>query len=201
MNPGAVLGIRVRELRTGKNLSQSGLATRLDELGIRLDRSAIARIERGARTVSIDEAIALAAALDVPLHALLLPHLQPVDEEFELTPALTVRVGFAAGWLAGQMPLDRMGVKDYSEGGDLLRLASAVERMLPRLLSEEPNQQELEMARAFVAKQRLEADEFDQMALRVDVLPDFARGLEEMASEMRENAERIEALLSEEEDS
>jgi transcriptional regulator with XRE-family HTH domain len=196
-NPGAVFGSRVREFRSARKMSQAALSKRLRELGARLDRSAIARIESATRGVTIDEAVALAAVLDVPFHTLLIT---PADEEIALTPALTVRMPFAAAWLVGEMPLDREDVERYSAAGNLLMLAVAAERSLPHLLSEQPNEREVEMARALALKARLEAEELEQTADRLDVPPDAARQLREVARRNREKAEEIEKLLPEEEE-
>ncbi len=66
---------RVRQIREGLGWSQEELARRLAEIGLRLDPTAITRIERGDRAVRIEEAVAIAQALRSPLNALL----QPVD--------------------------------------------------------------------------------------------------------------------------
>jgi transcriptional regulator with XRE-family HTH domain len=61
-----VFAERLRELRESRHLNQQQLATRLDEeFDIKLDRTAIAKIENGDRNVSIEDAVAFAAALNV----------------------------------------------------------------------------------------------------------------------------------------
>ncbi len=67
---------RVRQVREGRGWSQEELARRLGELGLRLDPTAITRMERGERSVRVEEAVVLAQALGLPLDELL----QPLDE-------------------------------------------------------------------------------------------------------------------------
>jgi len=63
---------RAREERMSAGLSQSALAERVTELiGRSIDHSALAKLERHQRRASLDEALAIAEILDVPLAALL----------------------------------------------------------------------------------------------------------------------------------
>ena len=61
----AKFGSLVRERRDEMQMSQTELARRASEQGISLDASAISRIESGARSVRINEAVALAAILHI----------------------------------------------------------------------------------------------------------------------------------------
>ncbi len=61
---------RLRELRQRGGLTQQQLADRMSAAGPRMHRSAIAKIESGDRVVSVGEAFQLAAALGVPVAAL-----------------------------------------------------------------------------------------------------------------------------------
>jgi transcriptional regulator with XRE-family HTH domain len=61
----AAFGQRVRELRSGKGLSQEALALACD-----LDRTYIGGIERGERNVSLVNIQKIAVALDVPVREL-----------------------------------------------------------------------------------------------------------------------------------
>src|SRR4051794_7495768 len=71
--------------RVGMDSAQE-LADRVKALGGKLDRAAIAKIESGTRNVSLDEALLLAAALDVaPVH-LFFPLND--DAEVEIAPGL-----------------------------------------------------------------------------------------------------------------
>jgi transcriptional regulator with XRE-family HTH domain len=66
------LGRRVREIRHARTLSQAALSDRLRELGSPLGRTAVVHLETGKReTVTVQEMLALAQALDVPPTALL----------------------------------------------------------------------------------------------------------------------------------
>lgn len=67
-----VIGPAVRKLRMAQRtpVSQQDLAGRLAARGIQIDRSALARIESGQRLVKDIEAVAIAAALHVPIEQL-----------------------------------------------------------------------------------------------------------------------------------
>jgi transcriptional regulator with XRE-family HTH domain len=103
-SPSEVFRVRLREVRRLKLWTQQRLADELEPLGVRLDASAITRIERGTRGVTLDDAIAIAAALGVsPLHMFV-----PLDDNgAQLAPALTVSTVDARAWLRGQRPLDQ----------------------------------------------------------------------------------------------
>ena len=64
---------RLREAREAQGLSQRDLTSRLRAIGLRINQAAIVRIERGERKIPLDEAIAIAAALDVSPLALIFP--------------------------------------------------------------------------------------------------------------------------------
>lgn len=80
---------RARQERLHAGLSQSALADLVTEaIGRAVDHSAIAKIEKHQRRVSLDEALAITEALDVPLDFLLRDR-DAVDEEIgELRQAL-----------------------------------------------------------------------------------------------------------------
>jgi transcriptional regulator with XRE-family HTH domain len=69
--PVSRFGKRVRAQREGGGFTQRELSERLAELGIKLDTSAITRIESGSREPRLKEAFAIALALGVSLTALL----------------------------------------------------------------------------------------------------------------------------------
>ena len=62
--PGETFRRRMQEARKLSNLTQRALVARLHEMGLEINQAAIARIESGERKVSLDEAVAIAAALD-----------------------------------------------------------------------------------------------------------------------------------------
>jgi hypothetical protein len=93
-------------------MSQRRLVARLDQLGLPLNQSVITRIERGTRKVSLDEAIALAAALDVaPVHLFL-----PITDEgrVSVTPSTEVPSRVARQWALGLRPLDPSNTRFYA---------------------------------------------------------------------------------------
>lgn len=67
-----LVGRRIRDYRTQKGWSQRQLAAALVDL--KLDPSAITRIERGDRSIKLREASAIAEALDVGLYYLVTKH-------------------------------------------------------------------------------------------------------------------------------
>lgn len=70
--PSQVFAQRLREERARTGVSQTELATRIsDRLGFTVDPTAITRIEKGERSVKLDEAVAIAEVLGVDLPALL----------------------------------------------------------------------------------------------------------------------------------
>lgn len=75
-------GVRVKNARDGRKWSQRKLAEELDKLGVKLDPSAVTRIERGSREVKLREAAAIAAALAVPLQDLAPPPNSTPREQF-----------------------------------------------------------------------------------------------------------------------
>jgi transcriptional regulator with XRE-family HTH domain len=61
--PSKVFGTRLRELRRARRLTQEELAERMRAAGYPLSKSAIVRIEKDERGISLDEALALTLAL------------------------------------------------------------------------------------------------------------------------------------------
>ena len=66
----------MRALREGQELTQQDLAEQLESLGLTRDK--IAKIERGLRPTSVEEAVAISAALKGSVEQLLLP---PAESE------------------------------------------------------------------------------------------------------------------------
>jgi transcriptional regulator with XRE-family HTH domain len=72
-DPEAVFAARMRQARETAGMTQPQLAERLyEQSGIRLDPTAITRMERGRRTIRLNEAVHLAAILDMKLWDLVL---------------------------------------------------------------------------------------------------------------------------------
>lgn len=96
---------RVTEARQGKMTTDELSAFMADELGITLHPSAITKLEKGKRGVSLQEAVGLALALGVPLPLLLTP--TDSGEAYALTPSHHVPPGRALNWmLYGEPALD-----------------------------------------------------------------------------------------------
>lgn len=62
-----IVGLRVRKARKESRMTQIELAARLQLLGIRIDRSGIAKLESGRRPASDIEIAAIAKVLEVPI--------------------------------------------------------------------------------------------------------------------------------------
>jgi len=65
-----IVGSRIRKARKELKITQMELAARLQVLGIRIDRSGIAKLEGGRRPVSDIEVAALAEVLKVSISEL-----------------------------------------------------------------------------------------------------------------------------------
>src|SRR6266545_1902903 len=102
---------RVRHLRERRGLSQQRLADRLAELGVPIERSQLARLERGERGVGVDELMALAFALDTAPAYLLLD--LEADERTALVPGVAISPADARGWIRGQRPLPQQDPRGY----------------------------------------------------------------------------------------
>ena len=115
-----VFAYRLRDARLTKRWTQDELAARMDKIGSPIQRATIAKIESAARgvggahgdeppasaqrRVTIDEAVAFAVALDVPVTSLLLPIIE--DDDVQLAPNVRVSVDVAHAWARGDRPLD-----------------------------------------------------------------------------------------------
>lgn len=70
--PGDLFARRLRQEREHQRISQAELARRVAAiLGTNVDPTAVTRIEQQARAVRLDEAVAMAQSLDIPLGLLL----------------------------------------------------------------------------------------------------------------------------------
>jgi transcriptional regulator with XRE-family HTH domain len=101
--PSDVFRARLREVRRFKGWTQQQLASALADVGVDLGEPAVTRLERGARGVSLDDVIAIAAVLGVsPLHMIV-----PLENDVtaDLAPQLPAPVADARAWFRGQRPL------------------------------------------------------------------------------------------------
>lgn len=104
------VGQRVAYYRTrsldehGRKLTTQALADRTAELGYPMDRSVLAKFEKGYRlTVTVPDVLVIAAALRISPLQLLLPLGQ--SDQVEILPGVEVETTAALGWLAGERPL------------------------------------------------------------------------------------------------
>jgi transcriptional regulator with XRE-family HTH domain len=134
---GAVVARRIREAREARKpkWTQQDLARALVELGSPMDRTTVAKIEKGQRPVRVEELVAIAAALDVAPVYLLVP---PRGEgTIALTPKLTVDVAKARGWARGDHALDpRSNMDAYADQAPAVTEAE-IEKIVRRILLEE----------------------------------------------------------------
>jgi transcriptional regulator with XRE-family HTH domain len=99
LKPSQVFAKRLREVRTRRKWSMRQLSERLEELGVKLNTSQIAKIETGVRDISLDEALSIALALGVsPLHLFI-----PIEEvqQVALAPNFTQAPTVARTWVRG----------------------------------------------------------------------------------------------------
>lgn len=88
----------------GRKLTTQALADRTAELGYPMDRSVIAKLEKGHRqTITVPDILVLSQALEVPPLLLLLP-LGEADG-VEIRPGIEVPTVDALRWFLGERPL------------------------------------------------------------------------------------------------
>ena len=93
----------VKTARKRRDWNQQQLAERLTELGVPTAQSTVARLEKGQRGVSLDEAVALGVALDVSLaHLIGGPAVE--GDEIALTPTEVLSAELTRTWIAGDGP-------------------------------------------------------------------------------------------------
>lgn len=96
---GAALGRQLRRIRKRKGWTQQQLSAELDELGFVVHPTAILKIEKGTRAVTVDEWLGLAAALSVPPPLLLLP--LGSEHRVEITQKSRIHPHLALEWVTG----------------------------------------------------------------------------------------------------
>jgi transcriptional regulator with XRE-family HTH domain len=101
----ATVAANVRRIRDEvRGWSTYELAGQLAKAGRPIAPSAVSKIERGERQVTVDDLLALAYVLRVTPNALLLP--STAEGEIELTAAGTYAAGDVWDWAEGTRPLD-----------------------------------------------------------------------------------------------
>lgn len=120
----AQVGRRVAFFRERLKLTTQAVANRTGELGHPLERSVIAKLERGHRhSISMPEVIVLAGALEVPAIQLITP--VGWEREVQILPGQKVSAEAAMLWFTGQLDLFRndesslVGHGAYSAESDL----------------------------------------------------------------------------------
>lgn len=108
-----VFPLQLQKWRNRRGLTTQALADRMGELGEPIHPSAITKIESGARKVSLDEAFAFAAALNVPPPTLLLP-LDGQQRRVRITAKSDIHPHLALDWIAGDRELTT--TRGYSIG-------------------------------------------------------------------------------------
>ncbi|CAN5777902.1 hypothetical protein BH20ACT14_BH20ACT14_01740 [soil metagenome] len=108
-----VFGRQVKEARRRLGLKQGELAKRLEELGVDMHQVTIARVESGERRVSVDDALAIAAALGV--NPLYLFSGDFTNEPVPVTPTLEVTPSQMRFWFEGNLPLPGTDERTYFE--------------------------------------------------------------------------------------
>lgn len=84
-----LFGARVKQLRERIGITQVTLVNTLKLAhGVKLDPSALARMEKGQRSIRLNEAVALGRALDMTVDELLRPALPPEDQLHQAETAL-----------------------------------------------------------------------------------------------------------------
>lgn len=105
---------RVQGLRKKRGLTQHDLAEALKEQGWPTDRSTVVRLESGKRGISVDDLVALAAALNVSPGWLLLPPTSG-DEVVPIIGSVTAPAWAAWQWVDGLYPLpSRSSDEEYN---------------------------------------------------------------------------------------
>lgn len=150
--PRQVVAARVRALRDRHGWSQDELAARLIAHGMTaMSRTAVVKIETGARDVRVDDLLALAFVLGVPPAALFVPDRD--DEVLLVTPSTSMPVENAWSWATGrradgggrpgevlhverdaaELDARKVFYKDATPGGLRLREAEQLERVVERI--------------------------------------------------------------------
>lgn len=178
---GKRVGQNVKYLRG--RLKQGEVVERLAELGVPMLKTTLSKIENGQRSVTTDELVALAAALNVTPNRLLLTG-DAGNEEIDLTAGCSQTAWHAWQWAQGDRPAfsdaDFDGLDGYSR--DLMR--SFNDNALPLQLQRRGEPTFLQAARDLaerVAAYRASPSEAKRMAVvhGIGVLEALVRDLQQ----------------------
>lgn len=103
----ATVAANILRLRKARGVSTYKLSDKLKSAGRPIAPSAIAKIERGERQVTVDELMAIAASLGVSPSALLLPPTDDPGSKVEITGVGSVAADEAWDWVDGRRRLDQ----------------------------------------------------------------------------------------------
>ncbi|MBB1251756.1 helix-turn-helix transcriptional regulator [Streptomyces sp. OF3] len=95
----------VKRLREGRGMTIYAMSGALGRTGRPITPSAIAKIEKQQRQVTVDDLTALAEVLDVSPATLLLPAADKAKEPVQITPETSAPWQAAWRWVHGQHPL------------------------------------------------------------------------------------------------
>lgn len=100
----AAIGKRVEHYRTKNKMTVQAVADACaEEMGVPLDRSVIAKLEKGLRQgISVGELIAIAKAIGVPPILLVFPLGQEDSEEVEVLPGFMANTWEVVKWFTGE---------------------------------------------------------------------------------------------------
>lgn len=133
---GQLVGRRARRYREQAGLTQQQVADRTEQLGYRISRGTLAKIELGAGgtradNISLVDVLVLAAALDVPPVMLILPLGE--SEEVEIIPGNPIHPHLAHKWIKGSEDFTRAGYsspfdpKQWARNAQPIRLFDKLE--------------------------------------------------------------------------
>jgi len=100
--PAEVFARRMRSYRENRVWSQADLARELSQIGWKVDRAQVARIESGDRGIALNEAIMIAWVLAIPPALLYLPLGEAAN--IALAPEVIVHPDAARTWVTGVGP-------------------------------------------------------------------------------------------------
>jgi transcriptional regulator with XRE-family HTH domain len=123
------LAKNLRAIRDRRRLSQEDLAVALAAVGRPMQRSAIAKVEKGDRRVDVDDLVALALALNVTPARLLLPDVA-IDDDVELTDQVRAPAWMVWQWMLGAVSLAANAADVETDEGLSRKLAYLDERPL-----------------------------------------------------------------------
>lgn len=171
---------RMVEMRQRLGMKQDDLAARLTALGVPTDQTTVSRYESGKRSISIDLAMTIAAALGQSLVSMFSDddavrlsvdskgvHRRLLPPKIEIAPKLAVATGVLQGWMRGDRPLDmadpaslqrwRLGLPTHSDRDHLNQIAQMVrdlDGLLIEVGSEQMTPAERERAEALIDTMR-----------------------------------------------